>query len=111
MGKNMSLYDSKKEQNNLISGISLFLCAVLIIGMLFSSFFIAVEHGHRCHGEDCPICQMVAVCENILDNVSTGLFIYAAVLFTVLFISNTNLLSTCNLKTPTLVSQKVRLND
>ncbi len=107
----MSLFDSKKEQNNLISGISLFLSAVLIIGMLFSSYFIAAEHGHQCHGEDCPICQMVAVCENILDNVSAGLFIYTAVLFTVLFISTTNLLSTCNLKTPTLVSQKVRLNN
>ena len=107
----MSLNNSRREQNSQFSGISLFLCVVLIIGMLFSSFFIAAEHGHNCHGEGCPICQTVAVCERILNNVGAGLFIYVAVLFTVLFISSTTLLSTCNLKTTTLVSQKVRLND
>ena len=107
----MSIRDSRKEQNSLISGISLFLCAVLVIGMLFSSFFIAAEHGHHCHGEDCPICQMVAVCENILENVGAGLFIYYAAVLTALFICATALLTACDLKAPTLVSQKVRLNN
>jgi hypothetical protein len=107
----MSLTNSKTEQNNLFSGISLFICVVLIIGMLFSSFFIAAEQGHHCHGEDCPICQMVTVCERVLNNVSSGLFISVAFLFAVLFISPTALLSTYNLKAMTLVSQKVRLND
>ncbi len=107
----MSQRDSGKELNQLFSGISLFLCAVLVIGMLFSSFFISAEQGHHCHGQDCPICEMVAVCESILDNVGAGMFIYAVAILTALFITATALLPTRNLRVPTLVSQKVRLND
>ena len=54
---------------------------------------------------------MVAVCESILDNVGAGLFIYAVAILTALFITATALLPTRNLRVPTLVSQKVRLND
>ncbi len=102
---------SKKEQNTFLSSISLFLVAMLLIGMLFSAFFIAAEHDHHCQGEDCPICQIVAICESIVNNLSTGLFIYAVALLTFLFISPVLLSSSCNLKTPTLISQKVRLNN
>ena len=103
--------DYQSKQNKLLSDISLFVCVVLIIGVLFSSFFIAEEHNHHCHGENCPICQMVAICESFLDNVGAGTFIYAAVVFTTLFVYTTGLLSKYVFKAPTLVSQKVRLND
>ena len=103
--------EHKSKQNKLLSGTSLFICAVLVIGMLFSSFFVAAEHGHSCHVEDCPICQMVAICESFLDNVGAGTFIYAAVVCAILFVYTTGLLSKYIFKAPTLVSQKIRLND
>ena len=103
--------DYKSKQNKLLSGISLFVCVVLIVGMLFSSFFVAAKHNHQCHGENCPICQMVAICESFLDNVGAGAFIYAAVLFTILFVYTAGILSNYAFKAPTLVSQKVRLNN
>ncbi len=102
---------SAKEQHNFLSAISLFLGAMLIFCMLFSSFFIAVEHDHHCLDENCPICEMVAICESIIDNVGSGLFIYAVTLFTALCICSICLFTVCNLKAPTLVSQKIRLNN
>ena len=103
--------DSSRELNKLFSGISLFICAVLVIGMLFSSFFVATEHNHHCQGEDCPICQMVAMCESFLDQVGAGMLIYAVAILAALFITSIGLLPACNLTAPTLVSQKVRLNN
>ena len=107
----MLFNNSNEKSNKRLSGISLFLCVMLITGMLFSCFFIAAESGHHCQSEDCPICQMVVVCENFLNHVGVGLSICAAAVFAVLFLSKTDLIFTCDLKTPTLVSQKVRLND
>ena len=103
--------NSVKEQNKLLSGISLFMCAMLIIGMLFSSFYIASEYNHHCQGDGCPVCQIVAICESFLNNATTGLSICAVAVFAVLFAASLYLLTSNHLVIPTLVSQKVRLNN
>lgn len=103
--------DISKEQNKLLSGISLFLCAMLLFGMLFSSFFIASEYNHHCQGDECPICQTVAICESFLDNTTAGLSISAMAVLAVLFAVYQYLLNNNHLVIPTLVSQKVRLNN
>ena len=43
--------------------------ALLLVVLLFS-VYIAVESGHACHGEDCPICEHIEECRNILRQVS-----------------------------------------
>ena len=40
-------------------------CALAAI-LLFSVFYIALEAGHDCSGEDCVICAVLRVCENLL---------------------------------------------
>ncbi len=45
-----------------ISGIVAFM---LVFSMLFSTVYIAVESGHDCSGEDCPICFSLVQCEEI----------------------------------------------
>ena len=38
--------------------------------MLCSVLYIAAEADHDCIGENCPICQYIVNCQNILSNLS-----------------------------------------
>ena len=46
--------------------IALFLCLGLILALLASSAYIIHEANHDCTGEDCPVCQMIAVNLSVL---------------------------------------------
>ena len=46
------------------------LALALLLVVLLSSVYIVVESGHACHGEDCPICEHIEECRNILRQVS-----------------------------------------
>lgn len=37
----------------------LVLCAVIVLGLAFASFYPAEEALHDCSGEDCPICAHI----------------------------------------------------
>ncbi|MBK6087878.1 hypothetical protein [Ruminococcus difficilis] len=50
--------------------IALLLAAVVLFVMAFSLFVVAAEAGHDCLGEDCPICELIAVCENNVRGLS-----------------------------------------
>ena len=102
---------SENELNKLFAGISLLLCGVLLFGMLFSAFFVSKEFHHDCTGEDCPICQMVAICENFSHQLSSGLAFLASVIMGLFCIFVTPVMTVCAPKASTLVSYKVRLNN
>ena len=102
---------SDNQQNKLLSSISLILCGLLLFGMLFSSLFVSTEFHHDCSGEDCPICQMIAICESFIDQVGGGLIVLAAVFFTLLCLYNAVSITVSAFNPLTLVSQKVRLNN
>lgn len=34
---------------------------LLVLSLLFSLGYAALESGHDCHGEDCPICKIIAL--------------------------------------------------
>ncbi|MBR1730824.1 MAG: hypothetical protein IJ725_00095 [Ruminococcus sp.] len=55
--------------------IALLLAAAVLFVMLFSLFVIAAEAQHNCHGDDCPICELVALCENLVKGLSLTLVI------------------------------------
>lgn len=38
------------------------LCAGLILAVFVFSAFAALEAGHDCTGEDCPVCRLLTVC-------------------------------------------------
>ncbi len=48
---------------------------MLVFSLLFSTIYIAVESGHDCSGEDCPICFSLVQCEEI-----SRLYKYAAIM-------------------------------
>lgn len=92
--------------------IALFLCLGLILVLLASSAYIIHEANHDCTGEDCPVCQMIAV------NLSVLRLSVIAVLALTAIRALLNLVRSHH-KTEqsafpffgTLVSLKIRLND
>ena len=87
------------------------LTTAFIFGTLFSVLYIAIESHHDCIGEDCPICQCIIVCENILKKLSTDLFVMSV---SVAFVFASKISIIKNLKLipiQTLVSLKVKLSN
>ncbi len=54
-----------------------FLCAIIVLAMLVSSAFILHEAGHDCTGEDCPICQAVAINGQLLRLIGAAILVLA----------------------------------
>ncbi|WP_026669047.1 hypothetical protein [Butyrivibrio sp. AE3006] len=107
----MSFVSNNDNFKSREKGISLIICAVLLLAVLLSSFFVAAELGHDCSGDECPICQMIAQSENFVNQIGTGLIILAAALLVVFSISEFHADSFRIFAVPTLVRQKVRLNN
>lgn len=107
----MMIANVEKQHSGLFKSFAIILGTVLLFGMLFSAFFITTELHHDCSGEDCPICQMIAVCENFVSNLGTGLIFLAVALLLVLNNSYLSIDSGASFIAPTLVRQKVRLNN
>lgn len=84
---------------------------MLLVIVLFSSFFIAAEADHNCAEEDCSICAYILQCENMLRGIGDGtvaqLFAIALLLSVLPFTAR----FTAELLLETLVTKKVRLNN
>lgn len=90
---------------------ALIIALMLFVVMLFSALFIAHETHHDCTGEGCSVCAMLAVCENMLKNISVAAAA-AAVLTAAVFVFVKSLEAAavfCPAATP--VSLKVKLSD
>ena len=87
------------------------LSVLLLITVLFSAFFPAIEANHHCHGEDCPICSCIAMCENTLRVLGDGGILLVFAVFHVLFLALSTSVTTKSSLVQTLVSRKVRLNN
>ena len=84
---------------------------ILLVIMLFSTFYIVAETDHVCTGEDCPICACIAQCENILHQLSDGTTGQLAVIFPIIFMLVAAFLLASDFAQETPVSRKVRLNN
>ncbi len=91
---------------------ALLLCIGLVFALAVSSTYIAREAGHDCSGEDCPICQMIAVNVNLLRTIGLAVLILLA-LFAMLRgrFAHWEQPQLCLPASGTLVSWKIRLND
>ena len=86
------------------------LALALLVVVLLSSVYIAVESGHACHGEDCPICEHIEECRNILRQVSEIITVCAVCIFAVLTVLSVRSILPELLIYTTPVSCGVRLN-
>ena len=46
--------------------LAIALSLLLVFVMLFSHLFVIAEADHDCSGEDCPVCAVIALCQNTL---------------------------------------------
>ena len=84
---------------------------VLVAFLLVSSAFIAMEAGHDCDGDDCPICSCIFQCENLLRQMHGGIFVSV---IAILLLSQVFLVIRpipAILKRDSLVNLRVRLNN
>lgn len=49
---------------------SMLMAGIIAFALLFSVAFITVEANHDCSGDNCPICQQINTCQNILDGIA-----------------------------------------
>ena len=50
--------------------VAVLMAALVLFVMAFSLFVIAAEADHNCAGDDCPICAVIAVCENTVKGLT-----------------------------------------
>ena len=84
---------------------------MLLVVMLFSSFYIAVEAHHDCVGEKCEVCLAIRQCEKLLHEISDGLIVLLAIILPLTVLSDHIIFKAPVLSKSTPVSVKVRLND
>ena len=51
---------------------------ILILCLLLAFGYAAAESTHECHGEDCPICKVIAVLSLLFVTASVPLFLFVA---------------------------------
>lgn len=84
---------------------------MMLVFVLFSAFYIAVEADHDCCGEGCPICACIQMCENTLREIVGRTIAKLSALSPVLCIFLIAATFAASIPQETLVSGKVRLND
>lgn len=97
----------KKQLKRIYAGV---LATMMLAVLILSSMFIAIEANHHCEDDDCPICESIHQCLNILhgfDDEGTLSF----VIIPVIAVLTVSCLSVCDIRFATPVSRKVRLND
>ena len=67
--------------------VALVLSLTVLLVILSSVFFIAIEADHDCIGDDCPICYQIGVCENTLKSIGQAVIVVVIAAFIGLFSS------------------------
>ena len=94
--------------NRKLAGI---MAIMMLFVMLFSAIFIASHLDHDCTGDDCPICECICQCENLLHGSWDGSAFSAAGILPVVLITVSIFISYCVTIFDTPVSEKVRMNN
>ena len=104
---------SKTER--IIRRVAGLLAVVMLAVVLFSSFYIAEESGHRCTGhcesEECPVCETLRLCKAALHQIGLGVVLLVSLVIPTILSTVTKSLRACTMTPESLVSRKVRLND
>ena len=98
----------KNNAKRITAGILGFLVLLILI---FSSFYIAVESDHVCCGEHCPVCITLHQCESILKIFHTAKVKAVQCVVPLLILAIVIAFISLYSYSETPVSQKVRLNN
>ncbi len=84
----------------------------MIFVMAFSESFIVTHKNHICTGEDCQICVVIRISQDVLKTIGSAAALIAAISFLIgIYILSFLLGSINEKKSVTLYSLKVKLNN
>ena len=99
----------KDSKINIVSGI---IAMMMLLYIVFSTFFISLEANHKCEDEEnCPICVCMQICQNTLHQISDFAVVAVFAFVPVLLCVGVSFVISDNLVKETPVSYKIRLND
>ena len=99
----------KDSKIKIVSGI---IAMMMLLYIVFSTFFISLEANHKCEDEEnCPICVCMQICQNTLHQISDVALTCAAVFVPVLLVLGVSFITSLNLIKETPVTNKIRLNN
>ena len=92
-----------------IAGI---MASIMLFVVIFFTSFIALEAHHDCDcEEDCPICEAMAVCKDVLHNMGTTVFVAVVTVASFIFAALKVSEYVCDRFLWTPVSLGVRMNN
>ena len=101
----------QKKTSKLLRLASVLLGLLIACSVLFSGLFLYADMDHDCEEEHCPICEIMAQCENVLSGMKEvcchagmaviGLSVFYAILTFSMWVQ----------VRPTPVSRKIQLNN
>ncbi len=98
---------NNKQMKRIYAGV---LAIMMLAVLMLSSMFIAIEANHHCEDDDCPICESIHQCLNILHGFGNKGTVSLVIIPVIAVLAN-SYLPVCDIRFATLVSRKVRLND
>ena len=98
------------SSKNLKVNIAVILACMVMFMMVSAVFFIAHESVHECEGEDCPVCEMLQVFENILYRSDAGNIVISAAFVMFCLVAEPVFMIFTGLCDETPVSRKVRMD-
>ncbi|MCR5473984.1 MAG: hypothetical protein K6F28_02150 [Lachnospiraceae bacterium] len=84
---------------------------MMLVIVLFFTFYIASEADHDCCGKNCPICAIMQQCDNTLHGIGDGITGSGGAAAVILFTVIAPAFVVTAASSDTLISRKVRLND
>ena len=89
--------------------MALLICTCLLFGVIFSMGYISSHRHHKCEGTHCPICAQIAVCEKLVQTISSAVVAVVCSFLTLSIWKKSLYVSVLDAITPT--SLKVKLLD
>lgn len=87
------------------------LAGIVLLATMFSFFFLVAEAHHDCVEEDCPICESMHLCKNIVTQINEIPSTNIPAIYPTFFVSQIVFIYTFIYLKETLVIKKVRFNN
>ena len=87
------------------------LAAALVLVLLFSALFIALEAHHDCQGDDCAICACISICQDLLQQLSAAALVLGLTLLLNRAVRTLVFAVRAAAAYPTPITLKVKLSD
>lgn len=91
--------------------LAVLLCVLMISVMLLSALYVISETNHDCCGDCCPICAQIDQCNAVLRSAGEGTAALTMAVLLALIVSELSIKAEKNVFLPTLITQKIRLNN